>query len=339
LDPLADPGWDERIARCASASFFHTRAWARVLRDTYGFVPSYFLSGSDGRDLTVLPILEVDSWLTGRRGVSLPFTDECPAIARDADSFRQVFERALEFGRSRRWRYLEIRGGGEFLCGASPSTSYYGHGLGLLGGEKRVFFGLDSSVRSAIRKADQSGLTVEFSRDMDGMRAYYRLHCATRRRLGAPPQPYSFFIEIFRNVLEKGLGWLVVARHKGTPVAAAVFFCFERTVIFKFGASDEAFLQLRPNNRVMWEAIRRAIAEGFELLDFGRTSMGNEGLRRYKLGWGATERKITYGRYDLRSGGFVTAGDDSTGWQTAIFKILPASLSRLIGRVAYKHVA
>jgi hypothetical protein len=338
-DPLGDPRWDERLGACPSASFFHSASWARILRNTYGFTPSYFLSEGQGRMESLLPVMEVDSWLTGRRGVSLPFTDECAPIARDSDSFGRLFDAAVSFGRSRRWKYLEIRGGSEFLPRAQASASFYGHSLGLGAGEAQLFSGLDPSVRTAIRKANQSALTFEFSWDLEGVLAYYGLHCASRKRLGAPPQPFRFFAEICREVIEQRRGWVILARRDGVPIAGGVFLHFGRTVIYKFGASDKAFQDLRPNNLVMWEAIKRSAAEGFATFDFGRTSISNEGLRRYKQSWGTIERRINYVKYDLRSDRFVSGGDDSSGWQTRIFKILPSSLSRLIGFVAYKHMA
>ena len=122
-------------------------------------------------------------------------------------------------------------------------------------------------------------------------------------------------------------------------MAGAVFFHSGRTCLYKFGASDETFQHLRANNLVMWEAIKWHARRGLGRLDFGRTSLGNGGLRRFKLGWGARERRIDYFRYDQRKAGFVTARDVSSGWHNRIFRMLPVSLSRLIGAAAYRHVA
>jgi len=71
------------------------------------------------------------------------------------------------------------------------------------------------------------------------------------------------------------------------------------------------------------------------VLDFGRTSLDNDGLRRFKLGWGTRERRIDYFRYDPRKDRFVTARDASSGWHNHIFKTLPIPLSRLIGAALY----
>src|SRR5664280_2862605 len=54
----------------------------------------------------LLPMVEVNSWLTGRRGVSLPFTDECEPLSSDVGSFRRVVQAALEYARVRAWKYV-----------------------------------------------------------------------------------------------------------------------------------------------------------------------------------------------------------------------------------------
>lgn len=283
--------------------------------------------------------MEVDSWLTGRRGVSLPFTDECEPLCEDAGAFREIWRAALDHGRARAWKYLEIRGGRSLLGDAPASTSFWGHRINLDVGEARLFEGLESPVRRAVRKAEKSGLTIEFSQDLGAVRAFYGLLCQTRRRHGVPPQPFSFFSNIQRHVLAQGLGRVVLARHGSMPVAGAIFFQFGGAAIYKFGASDETRQHLRANNLVMWEAIKSYSRQGCARLDLGRTSLGNEGLRRFKLGWGAQERRIDYARYDLRADRFVTAPDEAEGWHNRVFRLLPLPLSRLIGTVLYKHVA
>ena len=364
VDPLEADGWDAQLAVVPSPSFFHGAAWARVLRETYGFRPVYFTLSHNpevsGPGLlsnekaaspanqpwhhprefhALLPVMEVNSWLTGRRGVSLPFTDECAPLCPDADSFRRLFQEVLELARARAWNYLECRGGTPWFDPAPASTSFYGHRLDLDAGETALWARVGGAARRAVRKAEHSGLTVEFTKELDAVRMFFGLLCRTRRRHGLPVQPFRFFENIHRHVLSRDQGWVVLVRHREEPVAGAVFFQFGTTAIYKFGASNETWQHLRANNLVMWEAIKWHTRRGFRVLDFGRTSQGNEGLRRFKLGWGTQERRIDYFRYDQRKAGFVTARDESSGWHNRIFRMLPVSLSRLIGAAFYRHVA
>lgn len=174
---------------------------------------------------------------------------------------------------------------------------------------------------------------------MAEVRVFYALLCQTRRRHGLPAQPFRFFAHIHRHILAPNHGQIVIARQGSRAVAAAVFFHFGGQAIYKFGASDERLQHLRANNRVMWDAIKWHAGQGFTSLDFGRTSLDNAGLRKFKLGWGAVERRIDYVRHDLRTGSFATVPDAAAGWHNHIFRLLPVSLSRLAGSVLYRHVA
>jgi hypothetical protein len=339
LNPLELSDWDARVAVLPGAGFFHTSAWARVLQATYGYQPCYLAISSSGPLHSVLPLMEVASWLTGRRGISLPFTDAVDPLVSKAESFRILWSAALDVARKRGWKYLECRGGKKWLPEAPASTSFLNHVLELSGNESAMLAGVDDSVRRALRKAEQSGLIIEFSQSLDSVRAFYRLLGLTRRRHGVPPQPFSFFANIHENILAKHHGWVVLARKGAVPVAGALFFHSNGTALYKFGASDEAYQHLRANNFVMWHAIRHYAREGLTRLDFGRTSLGNEGLRKFKLGWGTLEERIDYVRYDLRQAAFVTARDEVTGWHNRFFRAMPPAISRLAGTLLYRHIA
>ena len=120
---------------------------------------------------------------------------------------------------------------------------------------------VEASVRRAIRKAEKSGVTVAVSRELDAMKIFYSLQCKTRRKHGLPPQPFSFFRNICRHVLSKDLGMVVIASCQNRPIAASVYFQLGARAIYKFGASDESFQQLRGANLVMWEAIKQLDAQ------------------------------------------------------------------------------
>ncbi|MEP6664139.1 MAG: hypothetical protein ABJC04_10785, partial [Verrucomicrobiota bacterium] len=101
INPIEHPGWDELLATHPGATFFHTAGWAKVLQDTYGHRPKYFAVLRENQLRALLPVMEVDSWLTGRRGVSLPFTDGCEPLDCDSLLQKMVFPAAMQQGRER----------------------------------------------------------------------------------------------------------------------------------------------------------------------------------------------------------------------------------------------
>ena len=340
LSPLEKPGWDDLIMTHPEASFFHSARWAEVLRDTYNHSPCYFCAMVGERLSAALPVMEVNSSLTGRRGVSLPFTDECALLSEDSALAQGVFQNAINFGRNRKWKYLECRGARKLTAeAASPSLTFFGHVLPLSDHEDRIFSRLDGSMRRGIRKAEKSEVRVEISESFDSVLVYYALHCKSRKRHGLPPQSVAFFQSIFQHVLSKGMGFIVVARFRDNPVAAAMFFHFSDKAIYKFGASDWAFQSLRGNNLVIWEAIKWCRRSGYASLYFGRTSIANEGLRRFKLGFGAEEYKIDYFKYDFSKEAFVADRDKVSGWYNRVFHLMPIPLSRIMGQMLYRHLS
>ena len=92
IDPLTTVNYDEMLLSTPGASFFHTSAWARVLVESYRYKPVYFAQISNDRISTLVPMMDVRSVLTGKRGVSLPFTDYCEPITPANGDYTELLE-------------------------------------------------------------------------------------------------------------------------------------------------------------------------------------------------------------------------------------------------------
>jgi lipid II:glycine glycyltransferase (peptidoglycan interpeptide bridge formation enzyme) len=337
INPLCDPDWDQLVVSHPDFSFFHSAAWAKVLSKTYGHEPVYLRFSQRGEMVALVPMMEVRSPLTGHRGVCLPFTDFCGPLMFGAD-YSAAVEKLSEVAWERKWKYFEVRGGKTSDGSATPALTFYGHSLDLRRGPEDLLTRVRSSARRALRKAERSGLSVQVIRTRESVVEFYRLHVQTRRRHGLPPQPISFFQNIYDEVIKPGLGFVAIANSGSRSVAAAVFFSFGKSAVYKFGASDQRFQDLRGNNLVMWEAIRFLAQNGAETLHFGRTSLENDGLRRFKLAWGAKEETIAYFKFDTMAGEWVARRDSASGFHEAIFGRLPSALNRLAGTIIYPHL-
>ncbi len=339
LNPVSFPGWDELLLATQGASFAHSSAWARVLSEAYGYRPAYFASLEGKRFQALAACMEVRSPFTGRRGVGLPFTDECAPLLGHGMSPGDLSGPLLSFAREANWRSIEWRGGDGFLEGATPSASFWTHTVELSAGEGPLWKGLRDSTRRNIRKAESQGLAVSSHTSLYALREFYRLNCTTRRAHGLPPQPWKFFVKVFEHVLSRGLGFVTLARHEERGIAGAVFFHLGHGALFKYGASDMRFQHLRPSNLVMWEGMTRLSRMGCRTLSLGRTDPRHRGLRQFKNGWGATEEKIRYYKYDLRRSAFVSGRDMVSGPHNQLFRRLPLALNRLAGALLYRHLA
>ena len=338
IDPIECEGWDELLLSSEGYSFFHSSTWAKVLKETYGYSPAYFTIFDNGKLQALVPVMQVDSFLTGKRGVSLPFTDYCDAIISDGIAFDSLFDQILQYGKSHGWKFFEIRGGNGSPILAAVSCTYSRHMLDLRRGADEIFSNFKDNTRRNIRNAIKRGVKVEVSTTLDSLKAFHKLNLMTRRRHGLPAQPFHFFEKVHEHILSKNLGFVVLASYEGVFIAGAVFFHLGKKAVYKYGASDKKFHHLRPNNLVMWEAIKWFSQNGYDSLCFGRSEPDNSGLNQFKSGWGTTEHRIHYYRYDIRKNSFVSASPKVTGFHNKIFRKIPVPILNSIGNILYKHV-
>jgi hypothetical protein len=370
LDPLVDSAtWDRFVDQHPEGTIFHTSAWARLLSETYHLRPTYLVQKAGDQLVGALPLFETGGLWPKRRGVSVPFADICrplggavavnqagrptkeettaelkaPKASEGAldtlASGDPLLAASLQLGREKGWRSIEYRDVPDWSSVAGSSVEFYGHAIDLTGGEAAVLGRMSSATARSTRKADRQELQVRIDGGIESTEAYFDLHCLTRKRHGQPPQPWSFFAAIQKHLLGTGRGTIILVLKDERPIAGAVFLFQGVGALYKFGASDENYQSLRPNNRVFWEAIKLCMQRGCNSLDLGRTSLANEGLRRFKLGWGSSERRIHYIRYELRTSRIMLTPDGTSGWHTRIFQAIPIPVARLLGRIAYRLAA
>src|SRR5216684_7067811 len=89
IDPTKDKRWSDLVERHPKASVFHAVGWLEALRNTYGYDPVAFTTSSPSGELNNgFVFCRVNSWLTGRRLVSLPFSDHCEPLVDTDDELK-----------------------------------------------------------------------------------------------------------------------------------------------------------------------------------------------------------------------------------------------------------
>jgi hypothetical protein len=339
VNPLQIPNWDELILSHPDAGVFHSSAWARVLSEAYGFKPTYFASFNNGGVNAVLPFMDVRSILTGCRGVSLPFTDYCSPLLSSASDLSSALTAVIQHGKKANWSSVQVRGSGPNALEVKPSSIFHRHTLDLSCGEAALRSALRHSTGRNISKAIKSGVRVTMETSGDALQQFCRLNDVTRKMHGLPPQPTQFFEKLHKHLLSRDLGTIALAQYRRRVIAGAIFLTFGDQVVYKYGASDRRYQQLRANNLIMWEAIRSYASKGYNRFCFGRTEPENEGLLQFKRGWGATEETLRYYKYDLKLQTFVGDPPLDTGWHGKVFRAMPIPLLRLAGGLLYRHMA
>lgn len=338
LNPLDIPNWDDLVLATGQASFFHSSAWARVLHESYGYKPIYFCSFENGKLSSLMPVMQVNSWITGKRGVSLPFTDYCEPILQENLSSPELLDDIIRSGRQRGWKYFELRGNGLQLSDTQVSSSYLLHTLDLEREADKIFRTFRKGTKSAIKKAEKEDIEIRICNSEESIIEFYKLNCITRKSHGLPPQPRGFFKNVYRHILKSGLGIVILALYRGEPIAGAVFFHFGEKAMYKYGASKREYQDLRANNLIVWRAIKYYLEKGCNKFCFGRTERENEGLRTFKNGWGAEETVLEYYKYDMKRKAFQREDTAMNGLTNKVFAHTPIGILRLLGRLLYRHV-
>jgi CelD/BcsL family acetyltransferase involved in cellulose biosynthesis len=346
IQPLTDPRWDQFLCRHPRSTVFHTSAWLRALRLTYGYEPVVFTTSRPGTELqNGFAASRVSSWITGNRLVSLPFSDHCdPLIDSDAEEqaiFKAVERDAFEQG----MRYIEMRPLHP-LCGSPGGLyrsdyAYTFHEIDLRPDLDTLLRGCHKdSTQRKISRAHREGLRYEEGRSKVFLDRFYDLLMITRRRHQVPPQPRKWFenlIDCFGDALKIRLAW-----KDQQPLAAILTLRHKDCLVYKYGCSDAQFNNLGGMHLLFWRSIQEAKQEGATVFDLGRSECENKGLITFKDRWGARRFELLYSRF-VKSphsrDSFRFGGDQSAyGFGKRVFAHLPDSVQCSIGNLLYRHI-
>jgi CelD/BcsL family acetyltransferase involved in cellulose biosynthesis len=345
IDPLQDSRWEYFVQAHPRASVFHSSAWLRALARTYGYQPVVLTTSRSHQSLeSALVFCEIESWLTGRRLVSLPFSDHCePLLHSDDDP--QVFASALEEeARKRKWWYIEMRPLMPFEITTSLSraqVNYSFHQLDLTPSLTTLFENFHkNSIQRKIRRAEREGLMYEEGRSEFLLDTFYGLFQLTRQRHHLPPPPKAWLrnlIDSFGEDLK-----IRVARKDGRAVASMLTLRHKGTMVYKYGCSDSSLHKLGGMHLLFWNSIQDAKQAGLQTFDFGRTDAGQSGLTTFKRRWGSVESALVYSRYADSPYSTHVFELPTDSWKSRAAKLtvskLPLGVLSAVGKVLYKHV-
>lgn len=339
IDPLTDSRWETFAATHPKASIFHQMGWLRALAATYDYKPIVVTDASPGEKLrSAIPFCKVESWITGKRLVSLPFADHCAPLLQEGEHTASLVNWLCAERDLRSWKYVELRPL-EWTAGSMPplvaSSSFWLHTLDLTSPLQDIFRRLDKdSVQRRIKRAEREKLAYEKGRSERILDDFYRLLLKTRRRHQLLPQPRAWFRNLAEN-FEDSLE-VRIARKSNIAIAALLTLRFRGTVVYKYGCSDERYNHLAGTPWLFWKLIEESKEEGTELLDFGRTDLGHDSLRRFKDQFGTLSQQITYLRYPPEGAKPMNVANLSR--LRRVFSLMPDALLSAAGRLAYRHI-
>jgi hypothetical protein len=341
IDPIADSRWSAFVEQHPQAGVFHTPAWLQAIHRTYRYRPIAYVASEEGELVAGIPFCLINSCFTGRRLVSLPFSDHCEPLAENPVIRRKLIEAALEDSNHLHCKYTEIRPLAPAEPRAGPlvgfSRSYQAliHLLDLRSKGEDVLLEMEKRrVRKISRsKRDQ----VQFLDGNSGelLDMFYPLYLLTRRRHRIPPQP-SFWFRNLADCLGDHLRIRVALKGK-TPIAAIITLSFRDVVVYKYGCSDPAFHDFGGPTLLLHGAIRDALAQGATSMDMGRTDFDNQGLIAFKSHWGAQQSDLGYYRSPSTPKSAYPNGL-AAHLIRSLLTVAPDAVFSTLGRLLYRHV-
>jgi CelD/BcsL family acetyltransferase involved in cellulose biosynthesis len=343
ISPIEDSRWTEYLAKNASASLFHSPTWLQALRRSYAYDPVLYTTNSPGKTLkNGLVACVVESRLTGRRLVSVPFSDYCQPLAEETSDLLALMRAAETDVAASNSRYFELRPRTSIGVSRTKwqvSAVYLHHEIDLSPGINVLYKNLHKdSIQRKIQRAKREGLGYESGRTERLLDAFYKIMVQTRRRHGVPPQPKHWFrilAEEFGDSLQ-----IRVAFHGTKAVAATMTIRYKDTLVYKYGGSEVKHNKLGGMHMLYWNAIEDAKKWELRSFDLGRTDMHQHGLATFKRRWGALESSIAYSRYpEAGNGGLPNLSEPKFRTRVGqfVFRQTPNQLLPLLGNLLYRH--
>jgi FemAB-related protein (PEP-CTERM system-associated) len=329
LDAGAWQRWDDFVAACPDATFFHRAGWKRVIEDSLGH-QTFFLyaEASDGSIVGVLPLVFIRSPLFGR---SLSSTAFCvyggPAVTR-ADAAGALTTRAVEIGERLRVGHIEYRSRTQSQSGwPCKSTLYATFRKRIDPDPEKNLLAVPRKQRAMVRKGLQLGLKSEVDTDVTRLHAIY---AESVRNLGTPVFPFRYFGALQREFGDACEVLTVV--HEGRPVSSVLSFFFRDEVLPYYGGGTTGAREVAANDFMYWEVMRRAAARGCGLFDFGRSKFGT-GAFSFKTHWGFEPEPLHYEYRLLRAKELPEVNPTNPKFKLfiAAWKRLPLPVANFIG--------
>jgi len=329
--------WDSFVQSAQDATPYHQFKWKTIITKSFGHQCHYLGAiDNNGEWQGVLPLVHMRSKLFGNFLISVPFVNYGGLLYKNNSAAGTLLEEAERLRRSLGATHVELRHVGETLKGIPTRQHKITMILDLAPDSDVQWRTFNAKLRNQIRKAEKSGLQF-VAGHLELLDGFYAVFTRNMRDLGTPVYSKSFF----RNILEAfpDTTRIFAVYHETRMIAAGIGSWFKNTLEIPWASSISDYKMLCPNNMLYWEAIRFAICNGLNRLDFGR-STPNEGTYNFKKQWGAQPVEL-YWQY-LMDGRNVMPdlSPSNPRYQTAIriWQRLPLPATRILGPMIVRNI-
>ena len=177
--------WEDYVDRHPGGTFFHGLGWKRAVERSFGHYPRYLVAVDGRRLVGILPIFEINSLLTGRFFVSVPYATYGGILADDGSIAEALLDRASQIAQMAGAKSIELRSIDAVIGSAPIRRSHAMFRKALPQSRDEVSASFPRKARAAVRQARRRYcLSVEFDRSL--LEVVWRLYARSMRRLGSP---------------------------------------------------------------------------------------------------------------------------------------------------------
>lgn len=275
--------WDAYASQHELGTADHLWGWQQVIRSALGHECRYLVARRGSTITGLLPLVLFKSRLFGKSVISMPFLNYGGLLVSDSTSGDALVQAATGVAQTFGASHVELR----HVAAQCPTLPNRQHklrmALPLAGTSEVLWTGIDRKIRNQVRKAQKEGLTTADG-GLELVDEFYAVFSQNMRDLGTPVYPKSLFQETVRAFPDRARIFIV---RKGTqPIACGFIVTFNKTALNPWASSLREFRNLCPNVLLYWTMIERAVNEGAQTFDFGRSSPGG-GTHTFKEQWGA----------------------------------------------------
>jgi FemAB-related protein (PEP-CTERM system-associated) len=328
LRPSESRRWDEFVARCPDATFFHRAGWRTVIEEVFGHKTFFLLAARGGDVLGVLPLAQVRSLLFGHALTSLPFCVYGGTAVTDKRAEQALIDAARALARQLRVQHLELRNRVAKNLDWPRQDLYVTFRKELLSDPEANMLAIPRKQRAMVRKGIKAGLRAEIDNSVE---RFFGLYADNVHRHGTPALPKEYFRTLCREFAGDCEILTVLTSH-GVPTSSVLSFYFRDEVLPYYAGDRPEAREVGANDFKYWEVMRRACERGCRIFDYGR-SKRDTGSYAFKRNWGFEPTPLQY-EYDLLHRDTVPQNNPSNSKYRAFiscWRRLPLPLANALG--------
>jgi FemAB-related protein (PEP-CTERM system-associated) len=329
--------WNHYVQSTVGSCLYHRWEFKSLIHQSFGHNTSYFAAFDEHKKICgVLPTVELNSSLFGHFFVSVPFFNYGGPLANNTEIEKQLIDALIQEAKEKEIEHVEIRCAKQ-RHGLLEKTNKVSMILALPDSKESLWKQIGTKVRAQVKKSDRFELLMRFGK-AELLDDFYYVFSQNMRDLGTPVYSKIFF----RNLLESALAndfYIGVVYKGSTPVSCCFLMGHKDTLEIPWASTLKSANLMNANMFMYWNILAKAISDGYQFFDFGRSSK-DAGTFKFKKQWGAKSQQL-YWYYWLANGDDLPElNPNNPKYRLLIWvwKKMPVWLTKLVGPPVVKFL-